>query len=61
MFVTKFKYEPYPWLIKKGKQEEARASIRQVYFQQYADEKYEKALAASNAHKEAGATIFQLL
>lgn len=47
LFATKFKYEPHPWSLKKGKLEDAKAAINLIYFEPFNERVYDNALIKS--------------
>ena len=57
MFWSKFKYEPYPWLMKKDRLDEGKKSVECVYFAEFSEQKYNKFVAKSKEHEEIGANI----
>ena len=61
MFWTKFKYEPFPWLMKNDRLDEGKKSVECVYFSEYSEAKYEKFLQKSKQNVEIGANIKELL
>jgi len=57
MFWSKFKYEPYPWLLKNDRLDEGKKSVECVYFAEFAEQKYNKFVAKSKENEEIDANI----
>ena len=61
IFLYHFKYEPAPWSMKKEKFDDARAAINLVYYEKFADQKYDRELMKSTEQAEVGAGTKELL